>query len=89
MRTLITLLLGRTAEPSDTPAGEPVRLLTREQMGEVAGGTTTATVSFGNTVTGADSADGTGTATVSTRTGDTTVSGTVQIVLTGEAAVTA
>ena len=84
MGTLIASLLGRTTGPSDASVGEPVPL-TRERMGEVAGGTTTATAFFSNTVTGTSSADGTGTVAVSTRTGGGGSTGSIYIGLAGTA----
>jgi hypothetical protein len=57
-------------------------------MDEVAAGTTTTMAWFSNTVTGTDSTDGLNTVTVSTQTVDGVSTGTVQIVLTGEATAT-
>jgi hypothetical protein len=84
MRTSIASLLGRTPEPDNAPAGEPV-LLIREQMDEVAGGITTATASFSNIATGTRSASGTGTVAVSTQTSGGVSTGSIYIGLTGTA----
>jgi hypothetical protein len=84
MRTLIASLLGCTTRPADAPTGELV-LLTWEQMGEVAGGITTATAFFSNVVTGTKSANGTATVAVSTQTSGGASTGSIHIGLTGTA----
>jgi hypothetical protein len=83
MRTLIASLLGRMTRLADAPTGELV--LTWEQMGEVAGGITTATAFFSNVVTGTRSANGTATVAVSTQTSGGASTGSIHIGLTGTA----